>query len=153
MSRYLFLPFFTVCLLSSLWSTARANVYLGFPVVSQVEQTSLSSYLGVSLGTYNLGAGFGLRGNLEFKPILSTPYYQAGADLLYTTGESTVFYVGAGGGYSSSAGTESLYVAGTAGLDLDAASLISIFAEAQPRYNLTTKAGLLFLRAGINVHL
>ena len=153
MNRYSFLPFlFAICLLGGLWSTAHANFYLGFPVASQITESSVNSYLGVSLGTYNLGGGFGLRGNLEFKPILTTPYYRAGADLLYTTGESAVFYFGAGGGYSSAGGAESLYVAGTAGVDLDADSLISVFAEVQPRYDLTTEAGLLFFRAGVNVH-
>ena len=150
MKRYLLLLLTACC--SGWWSTAHARIFLEFPVAAQVTESSVSSFLGVSLGTYNLGGGVGLRGNLEFKPVLSTPYYQAGADLLYTTGENTVFYLGAGGGYSSAAGTESLYVAGTAGLDLDANSLISVFGEVQPRYDLTTDAGRLFLRAGINVH-
>ena len=152
MNRYQALLFFLTVCCGSWWSTAHAQFFLGFPVVSQVTESSVNSYLGVSLGSYNLGGRFGLRGNLEFKPILSTPYYRAGADLLYTTGENTVFYLGAGGGYSSAAGTESLYVAGTAGLDLDANSLISVFAEVQPRYDLSTEAGLLFFRAGVNVH-
>ena len=122
------------------------------PITSQLTENGANSYLGATLGTYDLGSGFGLRGGLEFKPVLSALYTQVGADLLYSTGESTVFYVGAGGGYSTAAGTDALYVAGTAGLDLDAASFISFFAEAQPRYNLTTEAGQLFVRAGLNLH-
>ena len=135
------------------WGSAQARYFVSFPVTAQITETSASSYLGFSLGTYDLWRGFGLRGGLEFKPVLASPYYQAGADLLYSTGESSVFYLGAGGGYASAAGTESLYAAGTVGLDLDAASLISVFAEVQPRYNLTNRTGLLFLRAGLNVHL
>ncbi len=137
---------------TAFWNTAQARVFIGFPVASQVDETSVSSYLGFTLGTYDLWGKFGVRGGLEFKPA-SPLDYQVGGDLLYTTGENTVFYVGAGGGYASAAGAESLYASGTAGLDLDAGSLISVFAEVQPRYNLTTETGLLFLRAGINLHL
>ena len=136
-----------------LWGTANARVFIGFPVASQLDETSVSSYLGLTLGTYDLWGKFGFRGGLEFKPVISPLYFQVGADLLYATGENTVFYLGAGGGYASAAETESLYASGTAGLDLDAGSLISVFAEVQPRYNLTTETGLLFLRAGINLHL
>lgn len=136
-----------------LWSTSHARFFVGFPLASQVSEDAVSSYLGVSLGTYDLGGGFGLRGSLEFKPVVSAAYYQAGADLLYSSGESTVFYAGLGGGYSSAAGAESLYLAGTAGLDLDAASLVSVFAELQPRYDLASESGLLYLRAGLNFHL
>ncbi len=135
----------------SLWGTAHARVFIGFPVSSQVSEDSVSSYLGLSLGTYNLWRGLGLRGNLELKPV-SPLYVQGGADLLYSTGSNTVFYAGAGGGYSSAAGTESLYVSGTAGLDLDAGSLISVFAEVQPRYDLMRETGLLYVRTGLNLH-
>lgn len=133
--------------------TAQARFFVSIPVSAQVTESSTSSYLGVSLGTYDFWRGFGLRGNLEFKPVISPLYYQAGADLLYATGEDIVFYIGAGGGYSSAAGAASLYASGTVGLDLDAASLISIFAEVQPRFDVTNRTGLLYLRGGLNIHL
>lgn len=66
---------------------------------------------------------------------------QGGTDLLYTTGERVIFYLGAGGGYSS-----------IVGLDFDAASTLSYFVEAQPRYDLGREAGLFYLRSGLNLH-
>lgn len=147
-------PMFKFFLLAGLcWCTAHADSFVSLPVSAQITENSTSSYLGVSLGTYDLWRDFGLRGNLEFKPVVSPLYYQAGADLLYATGEDLVFYVGAGGGYSSAAGNASLYASGTVGLDLDAASLISIFAEVQPRFDVTNRTGLLYLRGGLNIHL
>lgn len=136
----------------TLLGAAHARFFIGVPLSSQLTEDGANSFLGATLGTYDLGSGFGLRGGLEFKPIVSSLYVQAGADLLYSTGESTVLYVGAGGGYSRAGADDTLYVAGTAGLDLDAESFISFFAEAQPRYNLTTEAGQLYLRAGLNFH-
>ena len=136
----------------SLLGAAHARFFVGVPISSGLSEDGANSYLGATLGTYDLGSGFGLRGGLEFKPIVSALYVQAGADLLYSTGESTVLYVGAGGGYSRAGADDSLYVAGTAGIDLDAASFISFFAEAQPRYNLTSESGQLYLRAGLNFH-
>lgn len=136
----------------TLFGAAHARFYVGVPISSQLTEGGASSFLGATLGTYDLGSGFGLRGGVEFKPTVSALYFQAGADLLYTTGESTVFYVGAGGGYSRAGENDALYVAGTAGLDLDAASFISFFAEAQPRYDLSTESGQLFVRAGLNLH-
>lgn len=136
----------------TLLGAAHARFYVGVPISSGLTEGGSSSFLGATLGTYDLGSGFGLRGGLEFKPVVSALYVQAGADLLYTSGESTVFYVGAGGGYSRAGEDDALYVAGTAGVDLDAATFISFFAEAQPRYNLSTEVGQLFVRAGLNFH-
>lgn len=143
-----------LCLLVALTllSAAHARFYLGVPISSQLTEDGANSYLGATLGTYDLGSGFGLRGGVEFKPVVSSLYVQAGADLLYSTGESTVLYVGAGGGYTRAGADDALYVAGTAGIDLDAESFISFFAEAQPRYNLTSESGALFVRAGLNFH-
>ena len=144
-----------LCLLAALTllGAAHARLFVGALISSGLSEDGADSYLGASLGTYDLGSGFGLRGGVEFKPIVSALYVQAGADLLYSTGKSTVLYVGAGGGYSRAGADDTLYVAGTAGIDLDAASFISFFAEAQPRYNLTSESGQLYLRAGLNFHL
>jgi len=57
-----------------------------------------------------------------------------------------------GGGYASDAGDDSLYLAGTAGVDFDAVSRISYFLEVQPRYDLVQEEGFLYLRSGVNVH-
>ena len=136
----------------TLLGAAHARFFVGVPISSQLSEDGANSFLGASLGTYDLGSGFGLRGGVEFKPIVSALYVQAGADLLYSTGESTVLYVGAGGGYTRAGADDSLFVAGTAGIDLDAESFISFFAEVQPRYNLTSESGQLYLRAGLNFH-
>ncbi len=144
--------FLLAALALTLLGAAHARFFIGVPVSSQLTESGANSFLGASLGTYDLGSGFGLRGGVEFKPIVSALYVQAGADLLYSTGESTVLYVGAGGGYTRAGADDSLFVAGTAGIDLDAESFISFFAEAQPRYNLTSESGQLYLRAGLNFH-
>ena len=136
----------------TLLGAAHARFFVGAPISSELSENGTHSFLGATLGTYDLGSGFGLRGGLEFKPVVSALYLQAGADLLYSTGGSTVLYVGAGGGYSRAGADDSLFVAGTAGIDLDAESFISFFAEVQPRYNLTSESGQLYLRAGLNFH-
>jgi len=139
------------CLL--LTGTAYARQFVGVPSSSLISEGSVTRFVGLQFGTYDLGSGFGLRAGAEVVPTLEEGLLaQGGTDLLYTTGERVVFYLGAGGGYSSVAGDDSLYVAGTVGLDFDAASTLSYFVEAQPRYDLGRDAGLFYLRSGLNLH-
>lgn len=130
-----------------------ARQFVGLPSSFLIGEDGVIRFVGVQVGSYDLGSGLGLRADAEFVPVPAEgPIVQGGVDLLYSTGESTVFYAGAGGGYANVAGADSLYLAGTAGVDFDAASRISYFLEVQPRYDLEREAGLLYLRSGINVH-
>lgn len=133
--------------------TAGAKFFIGVPLSTELRGDDSTAYIGVLFGSYSLGSGFGLRGSLELLPPLGQePAFQASGDLLYSSGEVTVFYLGAGGGYAALEGAESLFIGGTIGLDVDAASLISVFLEAQPRYNLTAETAALYLRTGLNFH-
>jgi hypothetical protein len=136
-----------------LTATAQAGFFIGTPISTELKGEDSIGYLGVQLGSYDLGSGFGLRAGLEILPPLgSGAPYQATGDLLYGIGETTVFYLGAGGGYAALGSSESFLLSGTLGLDIDAASLISVFAEAQPRYNLRAESVALYLRTGLNFH-
>lgn len=146
--------FTTLALVAALFfGNAQASFFLGVPVSTEVRGEDSVSYLGVQFGTYDLGGDFGLRGNLRVLPPLGEdPSFQLAGDLLYSSGEETVFYLGAGAGYAVLNESESLFVGGTIGFDVDAASLISVFLEAQPRYNLTAQSVALYLNTGLNFH-
>ncbi len=130
-----------------------ARQFVGLPSSALVTDGGVTRFVGIQVGTYELGNRLGLRANAEF---VSTPddgpVAHGGVDLLYRSGESNIFYAGVGGGYASDAGDDSLYLAGTAGVDFDAASRISYFLEVQPRYDLVQEEGFLYLRSGVNVH-
>lgn len=154
MKRFRLITLTLTCSLTLFASSAQARFFLGPTLVIQVTEGDTASALGVQFGTYNLGSGFGLRGTLEVRPpLVSSPAFQTAADLLYSRGEETIFYLGVGGGYANTSGSESLAVSGTLGVDVDTDSLISVFLEAQPRYNLTTDAPTFHVRSGLNVHL
>lgn len=136
-----------------LLGTAHARLFIGLPSSTLISTEGILEFVGVHVGTHDLGSGFGLRAGAEFSPSLEAGLFaQGGADVLYSTGEDIVFYVGAGGGYKSIAGADSLYVAGTAGVDLDAATTLSYFVEVQPRYDINQEVGLFYLRSGLNLH-
>lgn len=137
-----------------LFGTAQARFFVGAPSSTLLTRSAITSFVGLQLGTYDLGNGFGLRGGVELVPAFGTALNVQGAvDLLYTRGSNLVIYGGVGSGYANLGGAEALFVSGTVGLDLDAETTISYFLEAQPRYNLLSKTPQLYLRSGINLHL
>ncbi len=152
MKRTLPLLFWTfLCL--HLLTAAYARQFVGLPSSALIGEGGVTQFAGIQVGTYELGNRLGLRANAEFVPMPDNgPVAHGGVDLLYRGGESNIFYAGVGGGYASVAGNDSLYLAGTAGVDFDAASRISYFLEVQPHYDLVREESLLYLRSGINVH-
>jgi hypothetical protein len=138
----------------SLLGTAQARFFVGAPSSTLVTRSAITSFVGLQLGTYDLGNGFGLRAGAEVVPELSAGLnVQGAADLLYTRGSDLVLYGGVGSGYANLGGAEALFVSGTLGVDIDAQTTVSYFLEAQPRYNLSSRTPQLYLRSGINLHL
>ena len=151
MNRVRITAFTLVCAL--LLGTAQASFFLGVPLATELKGQNSTAYLGLQVGTYDLGSGFRLRGRLEVLPPLGRERgMQLGGELLYSRGESSVFYLGAGGGYAAYNSAKSLFVSGTVGLNIDAASLVSVFLEAQPRYDLDRETIGLYLSGGLNFH-
>lgn len=144
----------TLGLLATLFvGSAQASFFLGVPVATDVRGEDSTSYIGVQFGTYDLGNDFGLRGNLRVLPPLGEdPSFQFAGDVLYSSGKETVFYLGAGAGYAVLDESESLFIGGTVGFDVDAESLISVFLEAQPRYTFSSETVALYLNTGLNFH-
>lgn len=138
---------------SLMTASAQSGFFVGVPLSSEMTSEGSTTFIGAQVGTFGLGSGFGLRASLELLPPISAePSFQAAGDLLFGSGENTIFYVGAGGGYAAIEANEALFVSGTVGLELDAASLISLFLEAQPRYDLTNESASFYLRYGLNFH-
>lgn len=134
-----------------LFGVAQARYFVGVPVTVSFSSAYPLGHIGAQFGTYDLGSGFGLRAAAEVNPSNQALY--GGADLLYTGGESNRYYLGVGGLYGATGTKNELYVQGVAGMDFDVESLVSFFTELQPRYNLESEAGSIFVRFGVNVHL
>lgn len=144
--------------LATLFSTASAEFYFGFPSSTAVSGSGVAPFIGVQAGSHEVAANLGVRGYLESDATLSGLLLQGGADVFYTTGGNSKFYVGGGLGIARfDAGTVSgtlPYLNPVIGGDFDSGTAISYFIEASPRVYVGSGAETLFyLRSGINFHL
>ena len=144
--------------LAALLSTASAEFYFGFPSSTAVSGSGVAPFIGVQAGSHEVAAHLGVRGYLESDAALSGLLLQGGADVLYTTGGNSKFYVGGGLGIANlDAGSVSgtlFYLNPVIGGDFDSGTAISYFIEASPRVYVGDGAvPLFYLRSGINFHL
>lgn len=81
----------------NLLTAVYARQFVGLPSSFLIGEDGVVRFVGVQVGTYDLGSGLGLRADAEFVPLPADgPIVQGGVDLLYSTGERTVLYAGAG---------------------------------------------------------
>lgn len=141
--------------LLALLGVAQARFYLGFPGSGIVGSSGGAAVGGLHVGTYNLYNDFGVRATAEAGAIFGEPnslIVEGGVDGTYSFGEGVVFYTGAGVGYMAVGDSGSPFVGAFVGLDFDAASVISIFLEINPRYAFSS-TGFVQIRSGINFHI
>lgn len=134
--------------------TAQAQFFLGTVGSSAIAQGVVVPFVGLHGGTYDLGSDFGVRGGFEVLPAVidGLTIVQGTVDGLYATGESIIFYAGPGLGLVSAGGLTNAFAGVAVGVDFDAASVISYYIEAQPRYYFGGQP-IFYLRSGLNFHI
>lgn len=137
-----------------LLGTAQAQLFVGTVSSSAITQGIIVPFVGLHAGTYDLSGDFGIRGGFELLPAVITglTVAQGTVDGFYATGEGIVFYAGPGLGVVSANGFTNVFVGGTVGVDFDAASVISYYVEAQPRYYFGGEP-VFYIRSGLNFHI
>lgn len=144
--------------LAALLSTASAEFYFGFPSSTAVSGSGVAPFIGVQAGSHEVAANLGVRGYFESDATLSGLFLQGGADVFYTAGSNSKFYVGGGLGVANldvgSVSGTLVYLNPVIGGDFDSGTAISYFIEASPRVYVGSGAvPLFYLRSGINFHL
>jgi hypothetical protein len=138
-----------------LFGLAHAQFYVGLPgstlvVVPGGTQAVLG---GVQVGNHKATGDFGYRVMLSGTAGAGGYLIEFGTHTLYTAGGSSIFYVGAGTGYTfiSAAGSSlgSIFLEPVIGGDFDTDSEISYFIEGGPRYYLDSTL-MVVIRSGLN---
>lgn len=137
-----------------LGSAAHAQFFLGTTTSTALVAGVSVPFVGLHGGTYDLSGNYGARGGFELLPavINGLTIFQANVDGVYSTGEAIVFYGGPTLGYVNVGGLSNAFVGATVGVDFDAASVISYYIEAQPRYYFGGQP-VFYLRSGLNFHI
>lgn len=143
--------------LAALFGTASARVYFGFPttIMSVSGVSGVGVLGGVHVGSYDVGPNFGIRGVLETTAgLYDTLLTQGSADVMFTSGRYSTFYVGAGVGLMTTQNVYVFYANPFLGVDFDSGSALSYFIELNPRlYVGGGTVGALVFRAGLNFQL
>lgn len=132
---------------------AQGRIFTGLPNSAIFVGDSTIPLLGLHVGSYDLGGGVGTRLVLESNlGLAEVSLTQGSVDVLFSTGEATTFYGGAGAGYILLGGLDGFYGSGFVGVDFDSATTISYFIEANPRFYVDEGSSFaaFVLRTGVN---
>ncbi len=138
-------------------NTASAEFYFGVPSSTAIIGSETVPFVGLQAGSHEVAPNFGVRGYFESDATLSGIWLQGGADVLFTTGEYSTFYIGGGAGVArislgDLSGT-AFYLNPVIGADFDSSTTISWFVEASPRVYVASGTEVLFyIRSGLNFH-